>query len=474
MRADKSNGTKLSAIPAWLVAGVDLSLVNLALYGAFIIVARTGPGLPGAYFTLLMPIVSLAALFLFSALGLYSRQRGGFMPVLRALITSVAGLTVVSLVTAFWVWGFIWQGSYFVIAPFLMLLFLIAWRILYWRLELWIHGRKKLLVIGEETAAQLALEKLMNLPQGYFEVVKMLEPEEFGRLEEWLPEVDAVMVAGTLSLEQKNEVIRRSFDCGCEVFVIPDLYEIMLTRAVMTQVHDTPLIECHDMQLDFFQQFVKRAFDLTVALLLALPALPIAICCGLAVKATSPGPVIFRQERVGLKGRTFTLYKLRTMVQDAEEELGPVFASEEDDRVTAVGRFLRSARLDELPQLINVLKGDLSIVGPRPERPYFVARFSSEMPEYDLRHLVKPGITGMAQVAGLYATNTRDKLRYDLYYVADYSLLNDIRILLLTIPTIFSREAARGVKREEIAAGEKLDSGCGPAPKTIEPQERQP
>jgi lipopolysaccharide/colanic/teichoic acid biosynthesis glycosyltransferase len=137
------------------------------------------------------------------------------------------------------------------------------------------------------------------------------------------------------------------------------------------------------------------------------------------------------------------------MIAEAEDESGPVFATEEDDRVTAVGRFLRKTRLDELPQLFNVLRGDLSIVGPRPERPFFVKQFSEQMPDYELRHLVKPGITGLAQVAGYYATNTHDKLRYDLYYVTDYSLFLDFRILLLTIPTLFNSEAAKGV-------GEKL------------------
>jgi lipopolysaccharide/colanic/teichoic acid biosynthesis glycosyltransferase len=176
--------------------------------------------------------------------------------------------------------------------------------------------------------------------------------------------------------------------------------------------------------------------------------MPLLAITGLAVRLSSPGPVIFAQERVGLYGRVFTLYKLRTMVIDAEEESGPVFSTEADDRVTKVGRLLRAARLDELPQLYNVLRGELSIVGPRPERPFFVDQFQQLMPEYKLRHLVKPGITGLAQVYGHYATNTHDKLRYDLYYLSDYSLFLDLRILLLTIPTLFNREAAKGVREK--------------------------
>jgi len=180
---------------------------------------------------------------------------------------------------------------------------------------------------------------------------------------------------------------------------------------------------------------------------MTIPALIMLVPLIIAVKITSPGPVIFAQERVGMHNRPFILYKLRSMIAEAEDQSGPVFATEEDDRVTAVGRFLRKTRLDELPQLFNVLRGDLSIVGPRPERPFFVKQFSEQMPDYELRHLVKPGITGLAQVAGYYATNTHDKLRYDLYYVTDYSFFLDLRILLLTIPTLLNSEAAKGVSK---------------------------
>ncbi len=204
------------------------------------------------------------------------------------------------------------------------------------------------------------------------------------------------------------------------------------------------------MQATFSQLFIKRVFDLAMAAVMAVPALPLMLLLSILIKSTSPGPVIFSQERVGFRNRIFTLYKLRTMIDHAEDQSGPVFSTEEDDRVTPVGRFLRATRLDELPQIYNVLRGDLSIVGPRPERPYFVQLFQEEMPEYNLRHLVKPGITGLAQVAGHYATNTRDKLRYDLYYVSDYSLLMDFRIVLLTIPTLINREAARGLNKEAL------------------------
>jgi len=444
---------KVFTIPKWLVALVDISLVNLGLYFAFVMITGRLDGFQLEPLFILLPMISLVTVLLFNNLGLYSRQRSGLMPIVRSLITGVIGVTLFSVLFAFWTRAFLFERTVFLAAPLLQLGLLLGWRILYWRLELWIHGQKKLLVIGSRDEAEQALEKIMHLPRGMFELVWVLEPDRVNELDRWLDETDAVMIAGSLDSEQKNRIIRESFDRNQEIFIVPDLYEIVLSRAAMTQVHDTPVVECYDMQLTFLQLFTKRLLDLFLALVMSVFALPVVLLSGAVVRATSPGPAIYTQERVGLGGRTFTLYKLRTMIVDAEDESGPVLSTEEDDRVTRVGRFLRAGRLDELPQLYNVLRGELSIVGPRPERPFFVERFQQEMPEYKLRHLVKPGITGLAQVAGYYATNTQDKLRYDLYYVAYYSLWMDFKILLLTVPTLFNREAAAGVHREVEESG---------------------
>ena len=441
-------GVKPAGIPKWLVALVDLALANLGLYLGFVLATGELQGFQIGPLFFLLPTVSLVTVLLFNNLGLYSRQRSGLMPIIRSLITGVVGITLFSILFAFWTRAFIFQRTVFIAAPLLQLFLLLGWRILYWQLELWIHGQKKLLVIGSRHEVEQVLEKIVNLPQGLFEVIRVLAPEKFDQFDGWLEQADAVMITSSLDQEKKKRVIRESFDRNIEVIIIPDLYEIILTRATMTQLHDTPLIECHDVQLTFLQIFAKRAFDLTFVLILTPPALLLLLFTSLAVRLLTAGPVFYAQERVGLRGRYFTLYKLRTMIAEAEEESGPVFSTEEDDRVTPVGRFLRATRLDELPQLYNVLRGDLSIVGPRPERPYFVEQFQQEMPEYKLRHLVKPGITGLAQVAGYYATNTHDKLRYDLYYISDYSLFMDLRILLLTVPTLFNREAARGVRNK--------------------------
>lgn len=448
--AELRNGrlAKTFSLPRWLIALVDLSLANLGLYISFMLAGGELQGYQIGPLLLLLPSVSIVTVLLFNSLGLYNRQRSDFMVLFRALLTGVTGLALFSILFAFLTRAFLFQRTVFLIAPLIQFLLLLGWRILYWRLEYWIQGQKKLLLVGSGEEVELALEKLESLPRGIFKVTKVIKAEELISGLEQLDLSDAVMITGDLDYNLKSKIIRESFNRNLEVFIIPELYEIILTRAAMTQVHDTPVIECRDMMLSFSQLFFKRIFDLVVAALLTVPAVIIIFPLIAIIKITSPGPAIFAQERVGFNNRHFTLYKLRSMVVEAEEASGPVLAEENDDRVTGVGRFLRKTRLDELPQLFNVLRGDLSIVGPRPERPFFVEKFAEQMPDYNLRHLVKPGITGLAQVAGYYSTNTHDKLRYDLYYVTDYSLYLDLRILLLTIPTLFNSEAAKGISKK--------------------------
>jgi exopolysaccharide biosynthesis polyprenyl glycosylphosphotransferase len=185
----------------------------------------------------------------------------------------------------------------------------------------------------------------------------------------------------------------------------------------------------------------KRVLDICLSLLLLLFAAPIMALVAIIIKLETPGPAIFSQERVGLLGTKFTVYKFRSMRQDAERKTGPTWAKEKDDRVTRVGGFIRKTRLDELPQIWNVLRGDMSFIGPRPERPYFVDLLKSKIRYYDLRHYVKPGITGWAQVMYPYGASVEDsyrKLQYDLYYAKNISLQLDLLILLKTVKVVLS------------------------------------
>ncbi|MCF7823975.1 MAG: sugar transferase [Candidatus Marinimicrobia bacterium] len=226
----------------------------------------------------------------------------------------------------------------------------------------------------------------------------------------------------------------------------PDMYDAISGLARTQQLHGIPLIDIMPEYMPYWEQVFKRIFDIFVALLVLIVASPILLIIAIAIKLDSKGPVLFVQERVGRYGKLFKVIKFRTMVQDAEVETGPVWAAENDPRITRVGRVLRHLRLDEIPQAINILRNEMSLVGPRPERLYFVEQISELYPLYPRRHQVKPGITGWAQVKQGYDTTleaSRLKLKYDLFYLENISLRLDFKIIMYTIYVMFSGSGSR-------------------------------
>lgn len=250
----------------------------------------------------------------------------------------------------------------------------------------------------------------------------------------------SVILAPSDSFQQK------AFNCvlaaakrGVNVYAVPTIYEILLGRLQHLRVNDLPLLELRLKPSSGVSTAAKRVFDLILAaLLLVLLSVPMSLVA-LIVKATSRGPALYSQVRVGLLEKEFRIYKFRSMTAGAEISSGAVLASRNDPRTTKFGKFMRSTRLDELPQLWNILKGDMSFVGPRPERPMFVSDYKNKIEGYNERHRVRPGITGLAQVSGMYSTTPDIKLKYDLAYISNYSMLVDIQILFRTLKTVLTR-----------------------------------
>jgi len=234
---------------------------------------------------------------------------------------------------------------------------------------------------------------------------------------------------------------------GLNVVDMRGLYERLAARVPVDLLADDWLLleDGFNLNVNGTMRRLKRFFDITFALTLLICTLPLLLLTAVVVRLDSPGPVLYRQKRVGLHGREFTIYKIRSMRTDAETS-GAVWASKHDPRVTRVGRFLRKTRIDELPQLLNVLKGEMSVVGPRPERPEFVRELIAKLPYYDVRHTVKPGITGWAQVCYPYGASLEDsrlKLEYDLFYIKHLSALLEAKVLLRTIGVILFPKGAR-------------------------------
>ncbi len=248
-------------------------------------------------------------------------------------------------------------------------------------------------------------------------------------------QVDHLYIALPLDEHVKMLQLVDSASRECiELKVVPDLLQFIALRARLEDLDGVPIISLNDVPLQGFNAILKRVLDFGIsAAALLVAALPMA-AIGVLVKLTSAGPVFYRQERMGLDGKAFDVFKFRSMFQGAERQTGPVFARDDDPRCTPLGRFLRKLDLDELPQLWNVLKGDMSLVGPRPERPYFVEQFKHRFPQYMLRHKVKAGITGWAQVNGWRGnTSIEKRIEYDLYDIGNWSVGLDLKIIWLTL-----------------------------------------
>ncbi len=243
--------------------------------------------------------------------------------------------------------------------------------------------------------------------------------------------------------EQLIDLLRLTEGQNIEFMMVPDMLELMTSRIRIQEIEGIPFIRLKDIPMTTWNKILKRGFDLIFTVGALIISLPVMAVIAVAIKLTSPGPVLYIQERVGLDGVSFLLYKFRSMRIDAEKETGPVRNKKTDNRATPIGRLLRRTSLDELPQLFNVLMGTMSIVGPRPERPYFVEQFKNNVPKYLERHRVKTGMTGWAQVNGLRGdVPIEERTKYDIYYVENWSIVFDIKIILKTIrAVIFAKDA---------------------------------
>ncbi|MCE7916633.1 MAG: sugar transferase, partial [Nitrosomonas sp. PRO5] len=242
------------------------------------------------------------------------------------------------------------------------------------------------------------------------------------------------------------DVITKTEGKGVSLKIVPDLYEILSGQARTSQIYGMPLIDIMPELMPEWEKKLKRLMDIVVSLLILIVSAPITILTSIAIKIDSEGTVFFKQERLGQNGKPFNVYKFRSMIKDAEKYTGPVWSKKDDPRVTRMGKFVRKVRIDEIPQMFNVLKGEMSLVGPRPEREYFVEKLSQEIPYYRRRLKVRPGITGWAQVRYPYGASIEDaieKLQYDLYYVKNHSLFLDFVILIDTVGVVLLRKGSR-------------------------------
>jgi len=314
------------------------------------------------------------------------------------------------------------------------------YQIIYYKLY---APRNMILVYGNSNAVELKI-KMDSRPEKY-NVSKLISTDAgFDKITEEILKYDAVIL-NDIPAQLRNDILKFCFKRDIRIYVVPKISDLLLRGGKTVSSFDTPLIYVKQQGISFSQRIIKRAMDLFLSVIALIIASPIMLGVAIAIKIEDGGPTFYKQERLTINQKKFYILKFRSMVQNAEALTGAVLASEDDPRITKVGKFIRATRLDELPQLINIFKGDMSFVGPRPEREKFVDEFSKDMPEFIFRTKVKGGLTGFAQIYGKYNTSSYDKLRLDLMYIENYSLLLDIKLLLLTIKIIFSKDSTEGI-----------------------------
>lgn len=254
------------------------------------------------------------------------------------------------------------------------------------------------------------------------------------------------------SVEERNAFIKFCYSHSIRFYVMPKITDVILMGAAELHLFDTPILLTREYSLTMEQRFIKRFLDLTIALILVILSSPFMLLTALAIKLYDGGPVLYRQVRCTQNQKEFYIYKFRSMRIDAEKDGVARLAQKNDDRITPVGKFIRKVRLDELPQLFNILKGDMSFIGPRPERPEIIAQYVEIMPEFSYRMKVKAGLAGYAQIFGKYNTSPYDKLKLDLTYIENYSVWMDMKLMLLTLKILFWPDSTEGVESEQVTA----------------------
>ena len=314
-----------------------------------------------------------------------------------------------------------------------------------------------LLIYGNKRGVGLKIK--MDSRKDKYNISKLICVDEgYDKIVQEIPKYDAVIL-NDMSGAIRNDILKFCYRFRVRTYVAPKLTDIMVRGAKNITLFDTPLLLVKGTGLTPAQRVMKRAMEIVLSsVALLVFAIPMALVA-IAIKLEDGGPVFFKQKRMTRGGREFDILKFRSMIVDAEKYAGAVLATEDDPRITKVGKFIRATRLDEIPQILNIFKGDMSVVGPRPERKVIADEYCKDIPEFAYRLKVRGGLTGYAQIYGKYNTSPYDKLRLDMMYIENYSLLLDIKLIILTLRIIFSKDSTEGIdvaKENERLAEELL------------------
>ena len=307
---------------------------------------------------------------------------------------------------------------------------------------------RELIVLYEDYDPDEFIKKMNSRKDKYIIKQKLNVSDGLDKIKKDIIQSQGVVIYDVHS-ELRNVILKMCYENDIRAYSTTKISDILIRGAESLHLFDTPLLLYRNTGLNFEQRFVKRTMDIVVSLLMLIITSPIFLCAAIAIKMYDGGPVFYRQARYTLNGKVFNIYKFRSMIVDAEKDGKSQPATDHDPRITPVGRVLRATRLDELPQLIDILIGNMSLVGPRPERIEHVDKYSEDIPEFKYRLKVRGGLTGYAQLYGKYNTSPYDKLQLDLIYIQNYSIFLDIRLIFMTLKIMFMKESTEGFSEQQ-------------------------
>lgn len=433
---------------------IDTVLINAAIILSFLI--RFNGELPAANFeayqTMWIPITLIMLLSSY-VFGLHNWRD---IEDIQSQVIKVASFTIVIIIAiAYALRGGIaaaFPSSIFVITWGLTIIFLSSWRIIIKEI---IRPVKRVIIVGAGKEGKVVASEIAKRPRSGYDLIGFVGEKPKNNNSKILGDyntlidiierekIDEVIVTVSPTNAQRLWDAILSYQGAVKFKTIPDIYESVIGKIGTIQIEAIPLINVFVEPISGWNKAIKKIIDMLFSLSMLIALFPIFLIVMILIKIDSKGPFFFKQERVGRDMKRFNVYKFRSMSIDAEKDTGPVLAVENDARVTKVGRYLRKTRLDEFPQLFNVLIGQMSLIGPRPERPFFVEQFMKSIPGYHMRFKVRPGITGLAQVNASYDIQADDKTKYDLLYIRNYSLILDFKIMLKTLLVVLRGDGAK-------------------------------
>lgn len=395
-----------------------------------------------------LPYIILAFILINTFSGIYTLYNKRLIDMFSTtFITQIMMSIIVTAMTFYGRW-FAFPRTIILLSLMISTIILFGWRIIVLELYIKNTGTSNVMILGDEIRSKEAVANFKNSESRQYKVTSVVLDNYMEHIKNNINDIDVFYFLNFQSLEQEEEVLSYLTLKNKRIFFETNFENILRVNNRIMNIDDESLVAVSKFEISPENGSIKRLFDILFSLFMLIIFSPLMLLTAIAIKLTSKGPILYKQVRVTRGDKEFEILKFRSMRIDAEELSGPVLAQAKDPRITPIGNYLRSLRVDELPQLLNVLKGDMSLIGPRPERPFFVDQFQQVNPHYYLRHKVRAGITGYAQVYGTYSTDFNSKLRFDLLYIKNYSLKMDLQILFQTIKILFDKVSSRGLEDE--------------------------